>query len=112
MINIQNLSFPLSVIAGGEIVLVTDINPIKEFVDNKPTNKICGYRYSVVCPANKYQQFDVKLEQTAPVITPEELEAKGGSVKAKIKGFEGRFFKNRNGEYIFSAKATGIEVVA
>ena len=111
MLDITKLILPLSVIAGGsDTVLLTDVSPIKEFINGKPTDKILGFRYSCVCPAAKYVAIEIRVEQSAPVITPEELEAKGGTIKAKVKGFEGRFFKNRDGNYIFTSKATGIEV--
>lgn len=112
MIEITKIILPLTVVAGSDSVLITDVSQVKNFVDGKPTDKIWGYKYKVVCPSNKYCQFDIKIEQPTPTITPQELEAKGGTVKAKLKGFIGKFYKNRNGEYQFTAKATGIEVIA
>ncbi len=113
MIQIPELRFSLSQVAGGENVLATDVRPIKSFVDGKPTDTISGYRYTIVAPQRKYQNFTVKVEQASPAITPEELEAKGGSVKCKIKGFEGRFYKDKNSnDYQFTAKAESVEVIS
>lgn len=84
--------------------------PVKEFKDGKSTEKIVGYSYTIVCPSNKYEQFQLKVEQPQPLLTPEELEAKGGTVKVKVKGFEGRFYQNAEKQIIFTAKATAIEV--
>lgn len=111
MIDIAKLVFSLLMVAGSDSVLITEITSIKEFIDKKPTDKILGFSYTVVAPQNKFTEFKIKVEQAAPVITPEELEAKGGTVKAKIKGFEGHFYKDRNGIYQFTSKATAIEVI-
>lgn len=112
MIEITKFIFSLLQVAGSEQVLLTGCLPIKDFVDGKPTDKIIGYRYTLVAPQNKYESFTVKVEQASPAISPEELEAKGGTVKVKIKGFQGRFYRDRNKEYQFTAKAESVEVIA
>lgn len=112
MITINKIKITLPQVAGADTVLITSVRQVKEFQDGKSTDKTIGYSYSVVCPSNKYEQINIKVEQAQPVITNEELEAKGGTVKAKVKGFEGKFYQNKNKEVLFSAVATGIEVVA
>lgn len=110
--NINKITINLQQVAGADTVLITDVRPVKEFQDGKQTDKIIGYSYSVVCPANKYEAFSIKIEQQQPAISLDELAAKGGTVKAKVKGFEGRFYQNKSKDVLFTAKATGIEIVA
>lgn len=99
-------------VANADWVLLTDVRRYMKYEDNKATDEIAGYRYSVVAPNNKYASFDIKVEgATAPVISQEELNEKG-AVKIKPINFQGGFYRNRNtGEYQFTAKATSIEVM-
>jgi len=111
VIKITDLKCNLLLIAHGEQLILTDCQPVKQFVDGKPTDTIVGYRYTIVAPQNKYESFTVRIDQATPAITPDELEAKGGTVKCKLKGFEGKFFKNKQNEYQFTAKADSLEVL-
>lgn len=110
MIKINDIIMTLLQVANGDTLWLTDIFPVKAFVDGKPTDKIIGFRYVCVCPANKFEKISIKVEQDAPIISSDELAAKG-HVKVKVKDFEGRFYRDRNGEYQFTAKATALEVV-
>ncbi|WP_085833818.1 hypothetical protein [Clostridium merdae] len=110
MLRINQMIFTLQQIANSDTLLLTDFFPVKEFVDGKSTDKIVAYRYVCVCPMNKYEQIAIRIEQTEAILTPEELSSKG-SIKVKPKGFEGRFYRDRSGEYQFTAKATTLEVL-
>lgn len=100
-------------VAKGENLIIVGVKPVKEFKDGKKTDNVIGYSYSVVCPSNHYEQFFIKVEQSQPVITPEELDAKGGAIKVKaVKGFTGKFYQNGDKDILFSAKATDIEVIS
>lgn len=110
MLKINQIIFTLQQIAHGDTLLLTDFFPVKEFIDGKPTDKIIAYRYVCVCPMNKYEQIAIRVEQAEPILTSEELSSKG-SLKVKPKGFEGRFYRDRSGEFQFTAKATTLEVV-
>lgn len=111
MITVNKLKITLQQVANSDIILITGVREVKEFQDGRPTDRTVAYSYTVVCPANKYEQFNLKVEQKQPVITNEELEARGGAVKARVKGFEGKFYQNKNKDILFTAKAIGIEVV-
>lgn len=110
MFKINQILFTLPQIANGDTLLLTDVAPFKEYVDGKSTDKTIGYRYTCVCPANKYEQITIKVEEAKPILTAEEIAAKG-AVKVKPKSFEGRFYRDRNGDYQFTAKAASMEVV-
>ena len=110
--NLNNIKYPLQLVAKSNEVLVTDVKPYRDYIDGKPSDKIAGYKYTVVCPANKYESFAVKIEQETPTITAEQIEAAGGAIKVTFKGFEGKFYKDsRSGEYLFTSKALEVEVL-
>ena len=112
MLKITDFRFSLLMVAKTEEILVTEVTPFKDYIDGKPSENIVGYKYTVVCPANKYEAFTVKIRQQQPTITNEQIEAAGGSIKATLKGFEGKFYRDsRSGEYLFTAKATEVEVL-
>ncbi|WP_160690739.1 hypothetical protein [Clostridium sp. C2-6-12] len=110
MITLNKIIVTLIQVAGSDTVLITDVKPLRTFVDGKITDDISNYSYTVVCPDNKYETFSVKIESKQPIITLEELESEG-AIKAKIKGFEGRFYLNRDKEVLFTSKATGLEII-
>lgn len=110
MISLNQIVITENQVTKGGQTICTNVRPVKEYKDGKPTDNVIGYNYTVVCPSNKYEQFSIKVEQQQPVITPEELESKGGSVKVKVKNFEGRFYQNAEKQILFTAKATAIEV--
>lgn len=112
MINISKIIFPLNLIAKGDTVLITGFSKVKKYIDNKPTDQVESIRYACVAPMNHYEGFNVKIQGHTPIITDEELEAKGGSIKVKLKGFEGKFYLDKSGKYQFTSTATGIEVIA
>ena len=93
--DITKIKLTIQQVANSDTVLITDVRELKEFVDNKVTDKTIGWIYSVVAPANKYAGFSIKVNDLIPAITKEDLEAKGGTVKAKVKGYEGTIYKDR-----------------
>ena len=112
MIQINKIIFSLIHVAKSNEILVTEVKPYKDYIDGNPSDKIAGYKYTVVCPANKYESFTVKIAQEVPTITAEQLEAAGGAIKATFKGFEGKFYRDsRSGEYLFTSKALEVEVL-
>ena len=110
MKKIDNIKFSLVQIANSDQLLLVDIKPIKEYVDGKSTDKVIGYRYECVCPKNKFEKISIKVEESQPAISAEELEAKD-TVTICPENFEGRFYKDRSGEYQFTAKASRITVL-
>lgn len=112
MIKVTNFTYTLTQVAKSNEVLLTGVMPFRNYIEGKPSDNIAGYKYTVVCPANKYESFTVKIPQEAPTITAEQLEAAGGAIKATFKGFEGKFYRDsRSGEYLFTSKALEVEVL-
>ena len=52
--------------------ILKDAQPINEYVDNKKTDKVIGYKYKLVDPES-YDTFYVKVKDTTPVIPLEKL---------------------------------------
>lgn len=112
MIKINNFTFTLIQVAKSNEVLITEVKPYRDYIDDKPSDKVAGYKYTVVCSANKFESFAVKIAQENPTITAEQIEAAGGTIKATFKGFEGKFYRDsRSGEYMFTSKANELEVL-
>lgn len=107
---IEQVQFNLLQIAKSDYLLLVDILPVREFLDGQSTDKVIGYRYICVCPQNKFEKISIKVEESAPLLPPEEL-ATAGNIKVAPIHFEGKFYKDRSGEYQFTAKAERLEVV-
>lgn len=107
MIRISDMKFSLEQIANSKEVLITSVREVKEYVDGKRTDNILGYSYEVTAPKNKYEKFSIKVEESIPAITMQELEAKGGTIKATANDFMGTFYR-RGDDYIFTAKASKV----
>ena len=84
MIRVGDIKLSLEQVANAKEILITDIREVREYVDGKRTDNIIGYAYEVAAPKNKYEKFSIKVEEKSPVITAEELEAKGGVAKPMI----------------------------
>ena len=108
---INNIKLELKQVANSEEVILIGVIPFKDYIDGKPSENIAGYKYNVVCPANKYDPLAVKIRQSQPTITNEEIDAAGGSIKVTFVGFEGKFYRTSNGDYAFTAKADSMEVL-
>ncbi len=110
MIKVTDIAFSIEQIAGSDIVLLTDIRESYSYEDGKRTNTLEGFKNTVVAPSRKFTEFTIKTPKA--VITPEQLAAaKDGMLKVKVKGFAGRFYRTRDGEYAFTATADALEVV-
>ena len=94
----------------GKIILI-NIREVKVFVDGKRTDEVSGYAYELIAPNNKYCQFVVKVNSKKPLITNDELESLGGSVEVTLTDFAGRFYQNSSKDVMFTATASGIEVM-
>lgn len=83
-----------------------------EYIDGKPTGNIIAQKYTIVCPDNQYEKLTVKVKGTKPILTNEQIQQKGGSVKVTFKNLTGRFYRTNSGEYALSASADSVEVQA
>lgn len=107
MIRVSDIKLGLEQVANSKEVLITNVREVREYTDGKRTDNILGYAYEVTAPKNKYEKFSIKVEEKVPVITSEELEAKGNAVKATANDFVGSFY-HRGDDYVFTAKASKV----
>ena len=92
-------------------VLLVAVREGAEYKDGKPTGNIEGYKYEVVFPFAQFYKTRVKIKG-APIITQEQIDQKGGSMKIRFKNLTGKFYRTGNGDYELSASADGLEVIA
>lgn len=57
----------------GDVVKLVGISPIHEWKDNKPTDQILGYKYTVVSEAMAYEKVDVKIDGKKLLEMPDEF---------------------------------------
>jgi hypothetical protein len=111
MLQIEKMRFTADMIIRGDTVLVTGVREVKEYVDNKPTDKVVAVSYTAVLPNFSYNEIQIRIPGKKMYITQEEIEANGGSIEATVTGFEGRFFRTKDGNYTFTSTAEKLEVV-
>ena len=92
-------------------VLLLGVTTIKRYEDGKITDDVEGYRYTVVCPSNKFEKMTVKIKEKNPSITEEEIEANGGTISVTFINFEGKFYQDKNKNVCFYATADGVKVI-
>lgn len=81
----KNKFIPLKLAYNDDAFLLLDIAPNFKYEDGKRTNKLIGYKYTVV-DTNDFDKIIVKVEQDAPLLSPEELaELRGNGEKVVVE---------------------------
>ena len=111
MFSPTDLNITIEQVAGSDNVLITDVREVFKYENGKRTDTLEGYRYNAVAPDNKFQQLNIKTAK--PYVTPEQLAAaKGGVIKVRVKGFQGRFYRPRaSRDYLFTSTAEALEII-
>ena len=87
----------------GEEMLLTDVRPVREFVNNKATDKVIGFAYTVALVAHKFADLTVKIEGD------QQIELSADAMPVRFDGLKVRAYKSfRDGEIYFSASADKI----
>jgi hypothetical protein len=111
--NVGRLELPWALIARSKTCLVNAVAQWFDYVDGKRTEKQKGYLYSCVLPSNGYQTIVVKVEESAPSITVEQIEAAGGAVEVEPVNFVGKIYVPQGGRAgEVSCKASAVTPVA
>lgn len=111
MIKLNQITITEDMITRKGKVMLIGIREIKEYKEGVRTQNTIGYAYECIAIDNLYRQFVVKVNSKKPVITNDELENLGGSVEVTLTDFAGRFYQNSSKDVMFTASATGIEVM-
>lgn len=95
----------------GETMLLADITPSYEFKDGARTEKLEGYRYSVVLPAHKMEKLGVKVLNKTPLIDIEKGEEIPIGTPIQFTNLEvGSYFSKTQGVSV-TAKADNVSFV-
>lgn len=90
--------------------LLLSVSDGYEYVNGKATDTITHIKNTVVFTDNQYEKMIVKVKGNKPLLTNEQIQQKGGSVKVAFKNLTGRFYRTNTGEYALSASADSMEV--
>ncbi len=102
MLNIRNLRIdPTSL---GTQKLLVDVSPAYAYKDNKRTDTVTGYRYTVALPEHAPEKLSVRIEGRQLMEKPE------GFAEVEFTDLE-VFVYMSDGKPMVSAKATGIHLV-
>ena len=82
---------------------VADIYPWYEYVNGKRTDRLLGYQYILV-NRDGYDKFSVKVAETKPLLTKEEIEASMDDIAVVAEGFVGTLY-DRDGKITISGRA-------
>lgn len=94
----------------GQTMLLADITPSYEYKDGERTDKLEGYRYSVVLPAHKMEKLGVKVLNKTPLIDIESEEIPIGTPVQFTNLEVGSYFSKTQGVSI-TAKADSVSFV-
>ena len=89
----------------GEKLLLVDVVPYFEYRDNRRTDNVLGYRYTIALPDKEFDKISVKIEGKQLLEKPE------GYAEVTFTGLELSIYM-MNGQPQVGAKATGISLVA
>lgn len=95
----------VQVLGDTKAILVSISDDVEYGDDNKPTGKVLGVKYGIVCPAIRYMPLTVKVPALAPIITQEQIDATSDPIWISFEGFVGRLYQMR-GELGLTCKAT------
>ena len=102
MLNIRDLKIDNASL--GAKKLLVDISPAYEYKDNKRTDNVTGYRYTVALPEHGLEKLGVKIEGRQIMDKPD------GFAEVEFTGLE-VFVYMANGQPQVGARATGISLV-
>jgi len=113
---VKKMVLPFDTIAGANEALLASAQNDMEFIDGKPTGRIIGSRYEILCFANGFERVTVRVPNAPLAITQEEVDARsiaGDFVFCTFENFIGKLYQNyRNAkkEVRVSAIASAIKI--
>ena len=88
----------------GNKLWLVDVAPAYEYQNNRRTDTVTGYRYSIAMPEKGLDKINVRVDGE------KRMDAPDGYVEVRFDGLE-IFIYWSQGEYHVGARATGIHVV-
>lgn len=103
MLNFKNLKIDEKSL--GTKKVLTGVAPINAYTNNKRTDEVVGYRYTVALPKHSFEKLGVKIEGKQLMEAPAE-----GYAEVDFENLEVGLYE-LNGKIQVSARATGIAPV-
>ena len=94
----------VQVLGDTKAILISSSDDVEYGEDNRPTGRVLGVKYGIVCPAVRYMPLTVKVPALAPIITQEQIDAATEPIWITFDGFVGRLYQMR-GELGITCKA-------
>lgn len=101
MLTLKDLKFDTACL--GRMLLV-EVKPVREYQNNKPTDKILGYRYYVTLPDKMFEKLGVRIEGEQLMEQPESY------AEVLFENLEINAYSTKEG-IVIAATATGIKPV-
>ena len=100
----------IQVMGDNKAILVSVADDLEYGDDNKPTGKVLGTKYEVICSKMKYIPLTVKVSTLPPIISQEQIDTATDPIWITFDGFAAHFYEMR-GEIGISCKATKATLV-
>ena len=81
-----------------------DVSPAYEYQNNRRTDTVLGYRYSIAMPERGLDKVDVRIDGQ------QQMDAPNGYEEVRFDNLEVFIYWSK-GDYHVGAKATGIHIV-
>lgn len=88
----------------GDKLWLVDVSPAYEYQNNRRTDTVLGYRYSIAMPEHGLDKVDVRIDGQ------QQMDAPNGYVEVRFDNLEVFIYWSK-GDYHVGAKATGIHLV-
>ena len=88
----------------GDKLWLVDVSPAYEYQNNRRTDTVLGYRYSIAMPEHGLDKVDVRIDGQ------QQMDAPDGYVEVRFDNLEVFIYWSK-GDYHVGAKATGIHLV-
>lgn len=88
----------------GDKLWLVDVSPAYEYQNNRRTDTVLGYRYSIAMPKRGLDKVDVRIDGQ------QQMDAPNGYEEVRFDNLEVFIYWSK-GDYHVGAKATGIHIV-
>ena len=88
----------------GDKLWLVDVSPAYEYQNNRRTDTVLGYRYSIAMPERGLDKVDVRIDGQ------QQMDAPNGYEEVRFDNLEVFIYWSK-GDYHVGAKATGIHIV-
>ena len=88
----------------GDKLWLVEVSPAYEYQNNRRTDTVLGYRYSIAMPERGLDKVDVRIDGQ------QQMDAPNGYEEVRFDNLEVFIYWSK-GDYHVGAKATGIHIV-